>query len=164
MPPALCRGWTSACWGAATQACLCGPCATTGCRSATCDVCARLHTCADCSLHLHMSGFRLAASQALNINSDVNTLQHGAVQSKLEAICKEVGRIVEKAPPGARLGLWFGLLRGCDRAMADAPSLGKEPKVLSAVAPPHSVEAAQVAHALVRLAADRIMPQKHECL
>lgn len=51
------------------------------------------------------------------------------MQSKLEAICKEVGRIVEKAPPGARLGLWFGLLRGCDRAMADAPSLGKEPKV-----------------------------------
>jgi hypothetical protein len=52
------------------------------------------------------------------------------VQSKLEAICKEVGRIVEKAPVGARLGLWFGLLRGCDRAMSDAPSLGKEPKVL----------------------------------
>jgi hypothetical protein len=53
-----------------------------------------------------------------------------AAQSKLEAICKEVGRVVEKAPAGARLGLWFGLLRGCDRAMADAPSLGKEAKVL----------------------------------
>lgn len=29
---ALCRGWTSASWGAATQACLCGPCAITDCR------------------------------------------------------------------------------------------------------------------------------------
>ena len=47
----------------------------------------------------------------------------------MNVIAKEVGRAVEKAPEGARLGLWFGLLRGCDRAMADAPSLGKDPKV-----------------------------------
>lgn len=36
---------------------------------------------------------------------------------------------MERAPAGARLGLWFGLLRGCDRAMADAPAQGKDPKV-----------------------------------
>lgn len=57
------------------------------------------------------------------------THNESRLQSKLEAICKEVGRVVEKAPPGARLGLWFGLLRGCDHALADASNLGKEAKV-----------------------------------
>jgi len=43
---------------------------------------------------------------------------------------------VEKAPAGARLGLWFGLLRGCDCAIADAPAQGKEPKVRLCTPPP----------------------------
>ena len=50
-------------------------------------------------------------------------------QSKLPEICGEVGRVVEKASPSARLGLWFGLLRGCDRVLALAAEFRKDAKV-----------------------------------
>ena len=55
-------------------------------------------------------------------------MNHG-VQSKLSEICGEVGRVVEKASPSARLGLWFGLLRGCDRVLALAGEFRKDAKV-----------------------------------
>jgi hypothetical protein len=44
---------------------------------------------------------------------------------------QQVGRVVAAAPEEALLGLWFGLLRGCDDAMAGAIAAGKLPKVHS---------------------------------
>ncbi len=41
----------------------------------------------------------------------------------------QVGRVVVQAPEEALLGLWFGLLRGCDDAMAAAMAAGKPAKV-----------------------------------
>jgi hypothetical protein len=36
---------------------------------------------------------------------------------------------VERAPPAARLGLWYGMLAGCDRAISEAIRMGKDIKV-----------------------------------
>lgn len=44
-------------------------------------------------------------------------------------VSRQVGRVVAAAPEEALLGLWFGLLRGCDDAMAAAIAAGKLPKV-----------------------------------
>ncbi len=54
--------------------------------------------------------------------------RHGLV-SRMDAIAAEVGRSVERAPPAARLGLWYGMLAGCDRAISEAIRMGKDIKV-----------------------------------
>jgi len=56
--------------------------------------------------------------------------RHGLV-SRMDAIAAEVGRSVERAPPAARLGLWYGMLAGCDRAISEAIRMGKDIKVCS---------------------------------
>ena len=54
--------------------------------------------------------------------------RHGMV-ARLPVIAMEVGRAVERAPESARLGLWYGMLAGCDQAMAEAVRRGKDVKV-----------------------------------
>lgn len=49
--------------------------------------------------------------------------------ARLPVIALEVGRAVERAPESARLGLWYGMLAGCDQAMAEAVRRGKDVKV-----------------------------------
>ena len=56
--------------------------------------------------------------------------RHGMV-GRLPVIAAEVGRSVERAPEAARLGLWFGMLAGCDQALAEAVRRGKDVKVRS---------------------------------